>query len=128
MAAGGKVAELRDARLAYSIAVRRRRIAVSGSASAWRRRPARNSSARAWATSRSRATRSASSWDSMSVKAVTAPRPPGSSNGAVEWEISRIEPSLRTSHDSLSWWVAPASRAHFTGQSSSGNGVPSGYL
>ena len=64
----------------------------------------------------------------MSVNAVTAPRPSGRSNGAVEYAIGRIEPSLRTSQSSRSWCVSPAFRARATAQSSSGNGDPSGYL
>ena len=39
-----------------------------------------------------------------------------------------IEPSLRTSQSSRSCTVSPAWRACATRQSSSGNGVPSGYL
>ena len=59
---------------------------------------------------------------------VTAPSPPGRSNGAVAYAMRRIEPSLRTSQSSASWCVCPDHRAWATGQSSSGNGVPSGYL
>jgi hypothetical protein len=62
------------------------------------------------------------------VNAVTEPGPSGRSNGAVEYAIRRIEPSLRTSQSSLSASVSPLSRARVIGQSSSGNGVPSGYL
>ncbi len=56
----------------------------------------------------------------MSVKAVTAPSPSGSSNGAVEYAIGRIEPSLRTSQSSCSTCVSPATRARVAAHSSIG--------
>ena len=93
-----------------------------------RRRAARSSVARARATSRSRAALSARRCSSTSVNAVTDPGPSGRSNGAVEYAIHRIEPSLRTSQSSLSASGSPVSRARVSGQSSSGYGVPSGYL
>ena len=56
----------------------------------------------------------------MSVHAVTEPCPSGRSNGADEYAIRTIEPSLRTSQSSRSRMLSPDSRARVSGQSSVG--------